>query len=105
MPGDILPCHRFQFGIQRISIMMDFRHVVISDEAGTLTRRMPGRAGCQLPLFNQQSVCPAFLRKMLQQATAPHPALDDDDSRVFFHAAPIPLRPTVAVRLKAVPNI
>ena len=70
--------------------MMDFRHVVISNEAGALTRCMPGGARGQLPLFNQQAVCPAFLRQMIQQATAHHPTPDDDDARVFFHADPIP---------------
>ena len=85
MPGHILPRHGLQLRIQRVSVVMDFRHVVIGDEAGALARRVPGGAGGQFPLFDQQGVRPPLLRQMIQQAAAHHPAADNHHPRMFSH--------------------
>jgi hypothetical protein len=49
---------------------------------GDLPRRVPGRAGGQLGLFQQHDVAPALMGEMIGEPAAHDAAADDDDARV-----------------------
>ena len=53
VPAHILTGLFFERGVQPITVIMNLSEVVVTDEAGTLSRRVPGRARGQLALFNQ----------------------------------------------------
>jgi hypothetical protein len=82
VPADVLAGQLLQLGIQAHAVIMDLGHVVVGDEVRALPGRVPGGAGGQLALLDQQTVGPAFLRQVVEQAGAHHPAADDHDPRV-----------------------
>ena len=79
MPADVLTRQFFQLRIQIDPIIMNFRHVVVSDKTRTLTRSMPGRSRSKFTFLNEQAVCPAFLSKVKCECRTHDAATNDDD--------------------------
>ena len=44
----------------RFAVMMDFGHVIVGDETGTLTGRVPGGTRSQFSLFDEHAVIPTL---------------------------------------------
>ena len=90
MPADILPRQPFQLGIELIAISMHFSEVVAARNVWTLPGGVPSRAGRQLILFNQQTICPAKLGKMEKQRSSHYAAANDDNPCRCLHDSRAP---------------
>ena len=91
VPGDILPGQLLKLGVERVAVVMDLGHVVIGDENGALSGRVPGGTRGQFSFFNEQAIGPALFRQMIKKSGAHHSAANDDDARVTLHC--LSLRP------------
>ena len=87
VPAHVLPGLLLELRVEPDPVVVDLRHVVVGDEARALARRVPGRAGSQLPLLHEQEVGPPLLGEVVEQPHSHHSPTDDDDSRVCLHGA------------------
>ncbi len=69
---------------------MDFGKVIVTDQARTLTRGMPGRAGGKLTFLNEQNIRFAFLCEVVGQSHAHDPATDNNNLGLCFHGRRFP---------------
>jgi hypothetical protein len=65
VPAGGLPGHLTQFWIECVAEVVDLGHVVVGDETGALPGCMPGRAGGQFPLFDENALLPTLLGQMV----------------------------------------
>lgn len=91
MPTDILPGEAFKSRIQVVAVSVDLGEIVAPGDAGALPRRMPGGAGSQFILLDEQAIRPAEFGKVIQQARAHDTAANDDYPRACLHEGPFPL--------------
>ena len=85
VPAHVLPGLLLELRVEPDPVVVDLRHVVVGDEARALARRVPRRAGGELPLLHEQDVGPALLGEVVEQPHPHHSPTDDDDSRVCLH--------------------
>ena len=82
----------FQRAVERDRIFMDLSDRVAEVEQRQETRRMPGRAGSQLPALNEDAVGPALPGEMVERRDADHAPANDQSPRVRSHSHPLDLR-------------
>ncbi len=80
-----LPRERLDLAVQVDGVLLQPRDVGLAVEGMHAAGRMPGRAGGQFALLDQQYVVPADLRQVIEHAGADHAATDDDRLRGSLH--------------------
>ncbi len=90
VPADVLPGLFLKFGVEPVTVVMDFGKVVITHQTGTLSSGMPGRTRGQLAFLDQHDVGLAFLGEVVSQRHTHDAAAHDHDPslRIHRHTAP-----------------
>ncbi len=93
VPAGRLPGLRLEAGVQVVAVGMDLGQVVVGDEARALAGRVPGGAGGQFALLDQDRVRPALQGEAVEQADPHDPPAHDDDACLRSHGASSEVRP------------
>ena len=80
-----LPGERLDLAVQVDGVFLQTRDVRFAVEGVHAAGGVPGRAGRELALLQQQHVTPAGLGQVVEHARAHHAAADDDHSRRSLH--------------------
>ena len=80
-----LPRERLDLAVQVDGVFLQARDVRFAVEGVHAAGGVPGRAGGELALLQQQHVAPADLGQVVEHARAHHAAADDDHSRRSLH--------------------
>ena len=90
VPTHILAGLFLEGGIQPITVVVNLGEVVITDQAGALPSRVPGRARGQFALLDQHHIAFAFLGKVIRECHPHDAAPDNHDTglRIDRHTTP-----------------
>ena len=89
VPANILASEFFQAWVQPVAVVVNLGEVVVADQARALPGGMPGGAGGQLTLLDEQDVFASFFRQMIKQRHTHDAATHNDYSRLIFHSISI----------------
>ena len=85
MPTHILAGLFFQSWIQSITVVVDFREIVVADQAGALAGSMPSRSGGQFSLLDQHNIGFAFFGEVVSQRHPHNAATNNDNPGLRIH--------------------
>ena len=85
MPAYILPSEPLKPRVELIAIRVHLGEIIASGDVWALPGGVPGGAGCELVLFNQQTVGPAKLCQMVEQRCPHYAATNNNNPRRCLH--------------------
>ena len=90
--------------VERHRIFVELADRVADIEQRQQARRVPGRAGCQLPALDENAVVPALLHEMIKGRDADDAAADHHHARVRPHGPVLPVGDVELSTLAALPR-
>ena len=90
MPTGRLPGLRLQLLVKMGAVLMDLGHAEASHEVGDECGRVPGHAGSELTLLDQDHIGPPLLGQVVEERDPHDPSADNDNARVRLHLEDLP---------------